>query len=111
MPDRAIPSSGTAFHSLHATSQALHPMQIEVSVKKPIRGGCSGYPARAAGSTLISHLRPGVAGDARPPVIVPDQLAQRGSARAAAGPDVTSERLDLLDVHVRVQGQVSQVVR
>jgi hypothetical protein len=41
MPDRAIPSSGTAFHSLHATSQALHPMQTEVSVKKPIRGGWS----------------------------------------------------------------------
>src|SRR6202034_4259451 len=41
MPDRAIPSSGTAFHSLHATSHALHPMQTEVSVKKPIRGGWS----------------------------------------------------------------------
>jgi len=36
-----MPSSGTAFHSLQATSHALHPMQIEVSVKKPIRGGCS----------------------------------------------------------------------
>ncbi len=27
-----------AFHSLHATSQALQPMQIEVSVKNPLRG-------------------------------------------------------------------------
>src|SRR5699024_3125146 len=27
------PSMGTSFHSLHATSQALQPMQIEVSVK------------------------------------------------------------------------------
>jgi hypothetical protein len=30
----AFPSSW--FHSLHATSQALQPMQIDVSVKKPI---------------------------------------------------------------------------
>ena len=28
-----------AFHSLQATSQALQPMQIEVSVKKPLRAG------------------------------------------------------------------------
>jgi hypothetical protein len=28
------------FHSLQATSQALQPMQIEVSVKKPTRSGC-----------------------------------------------------------------------
>ncbi len=42
MPVRLRPSSGTAFHSLHATSQALHPMHTDVSVKKPIRGGCSG---------------------------------------------------------------------
>src|SRR6202012_3738683 len=34
MPDRLSPSSGTSFHSLHATSQALQPMQTEVSVKK-----------------------------------------------------------------------------
>ncbi|MCW2861218.1 MAG: 4Fe-4S ferredoxin, partial [Actinoallomurus sp.] len=50
MPVRVSPSSGTAFHSLQATSQALQPMQTDVSVKKPIRGGCSPYPARAAGS-------------------------------------------------------------
>src|SRR2546430_11227396 len=31
-------SSGTSFHSLQATSQALHPMQIDVSVKNPTRG-------------------------------------------------------------------------
>src|SRR5690242_11240254 len=34
-PSRLNPSSGTPFHSLHATSHALHPMQIVVSVKKP----------------------------------------------------------------------------
>ena len=39
MPVSSSPSSGTAFQSLHATSQALQPMHTEVSVKKPIRGG------------------------------------------------------------------------
>src|SRR3989440_7527708 len=33
--------SGIWFHSLHATSQALQPMQIEVSVKNPTRGFAS----------------------------------------------------------------------
>ena len=32
-------SIGSAFHSLQATSQALQPMQTEVSVKKPTRAG------------------------------------------------------------------------
>ncbi len=45
------PSSGTAFHSLHATSQALQPMQTEVSVKKPLRGWSSRHPASGAGSS------------------------------------------------------------
>src|SRR5947199_5528757 len=40
-PVHARPSSGIRFHSLHATSHALHPMQTEVSVKKPTRSSCS----------------------------------------------------------------------
>ena len=40
-PVQFRPSSGTSFHSLHATSHALQPMHTDVSVKKPIRGGCS----------------------------------------------------------------------
>src|ERR1700749_3457170 len=36
---KASPSSGTSFHSLQATSHALHPMQMLVSVKKPTRSG------------------------------------------------------------------------
>src|SRR5881227_451263 len=40
-PVQTRPSSGTTFHSLHATSQALQPMQIDVSVKKPMRGSSS----------------------------------------------------------------------
>ncbi|GAA4192993.1 hypothetical protein GCM10022252_35300 [Streptosporangium oxazolinicum] len=35
------PSSGTSFHSLQATSQALHPMQMLVSVKKPYLCGAT----------------------------------------------------------------------
>jgi hypothetical protein len=35
---------------LQATSHALQPMQIEVSVKKPLRGFTSGHLASAAGS-------------------------------------------------------------
>src|SRR5215212_8721127 len=34
-------SIGSVFHSLHATSHALQPMQTEVSVKNPTRFGCS----------------------------------------------------------------------
>src|SRR3954465_7520408 len=50
-PVQTIPSSGTRFHSLQATSHALQPMQIDVSVKKPTRGGCSGDPALPATSS------------------------------------------------------------
>ena len=38
-PSMSNPWSGTSFHSLQATSQALHPIQMLVSVKKPLRGG------------------------------------------------------------------------
>src|SRR3954463_11425526 len=48
-PSRFMPSSGTPFHSLHATSHALQPMQIDVSVKKPLRGGGSTHAASMAG--------------------------------------------------------------
>src|SRR3954463_15269813 len=51
MPSRSRPSSGTWFHSLQATSHALHPMHTDVSVKKPTRGGGSSYPFRRARST------------------------------------------------------------
>src|SRR3954453_20634547 len=47
-PSRLKPSSGTPFHSLQATSQALQPMQTDVSVKNPMRGRSSVQPASAA---------------------------------------------------------------
>src|SRR4051794_9433636 len=49
-PRKFNPSSGIAFHSLHATSQALQPIHTEVSVKKPFRGGGCSQPAPVAGS-------------------------------------------------------------
>ena len=40
-PVKPWKSSGTLFHSLQATSHALHPMQSVESVKKPMRGFAS----------------------------------------------------------------------
>src|ERR1035438_9272443 len=125
MPDSSIPSSGTAFHSLQATSQALQPMQTDVSVKNPIRGGwlvCPACPAgskpgpagsgrRSAGSALISYLGSSFAGDPGPLLILAHQLQQGRSTWPPARADVNGQRLDLLNVHVRVQGQVGQLVR
>src|ERR1019366_1476705 len=47
IPVSSSPSSGTAFHSLQATSHALQPMHTEVSVKNPIRGGAEFRPSPA----------------------------------------------------------------
>ena len=53
MPVSARPSSGTWFHSLHATSQALQPMHTDVSVKNPIRGCWPGYVSIPSGRVVI----------------------------------------------------------
>jgi hypothetical protein len=45
MPVKRMPSSGSWFHCLQATSHALQPMQTVVSVKKPI-----GFFSSASGS-------------------------------------------------------------
>ena len=60
------PSSGMPFHSLQATSQALQPMQIDVSVKKPTRAGDSSQPASRAGPPGSAEGKDG--SSARPPV-------------------------------------------
>src|SRR5579859_715519 len=131
MPSRFRPSSGTLFHSLQATSHALQPMQTEVSVKKPTRGGCSRYPASAAGSAsgpwklfcwcamvLLLRLGLGVspggpvagredpgAGFPRDPRAAPvpgDVCGQRRAAGAASGLDVAGQDLAFLNEDVRV---------
>src|SRR5439155_15485358 len=49
-PRNSRPSSGTWFHSLHATSHALHPMHMDVSVKKPTRSATAAItPAPRSG--------------------------------------------------------------
>src|SRR5690625_152176 len=48
-PSSPSESAGSSFHSLHATSHALHPMQMEVSVKKPFRRAPPVHPESAAG--------------------------------------------------------------
>src|ERR1041385_7348032 len=40
-----------------------------------------------------------------------DELPQLRAARPPAGPDVAARSLDLLDVHVRVEGDREEVVR
>src|SRR5581483_6386929 len=50
LPVHSWPSRGMRFHSLHATSHALQPMQIDVSVKNPTRS-CS-YVALTTSSSL-----------------------------------------------------------
>src|SRR3954470_10974347 len=112
------PSSGTWFHSLQATSHALHPMQTLVSVKKPIRGGASSYPASGAGSSgpyrllgpTIVRSFPRFGSRAGASAIVGDIRQQRRPGRPPARPDVTRADLALLDEHVRVELDGEQVV-
>ena len=37
-PEKSKPSAGTSFHSLHATSHALQPMQTVESVRNAVTG-------------------------------------------------------------------------
>src|SRR5215212_149975 len=124
-PVQTSPSSGTRFHSLQATSQALQPMQIEVSVKKPIRsfasspyvsGQAAGVPVDCASSLMLSssRLRAPAAAPARAVRALADasdEVEQRLPPRSPAGLDPHRERLHLLDVDVRVERDRRQVVR
>src|SRR5436190_2907749 len=57
-PVQTSPSSGTRFHSLQATSQALQPMQTEVSVKKPTRSlASSPYVSGHAAGVPVGSAR------------------------------------------------------
>ncbi|MCW2984946.1 MAG: hypothetical protein JWR63_2516 [Conexibacter sp.] len=49
--------AGIWFHSLHATSHALQPMQMLVSVKKPISGWRRGHRHRVSRLTTTGHAR------------------------------------------------------
>jgi hypothetical protein len=56
-PVHTNPSSGTRFHSLQATSHALHPMQTDVSVKNPMRGRTSAPNVKCPSAVFtVQHL-------------------------------------------------------
>lgn len=87
MPLNSIPSSGIAFHSLQATSQALQPMQTDVSVKNPTRSGGPGGRRRGPGPVRDRSagagpscpiLHPCCLGDSCAPAVLRDQLRQVG---------------------------------
>src|SRR5207302_11398184 len=99
MPSHSKPSSGTPFHSLHATSHALQPMQIDVSVKKPTRE----VVPRAPGEVMRpSRISSGLGGDPGALPVAVNQLQQRRAAGATSGPNVARPDLALLDVHVGI---------
>src|SRR5947208_7854260 len=58
----------------------------------------------------MSDLRPGLLGDARTALVFAHQVRPRLAAGPAPRPDVTRERLDLLDVGVRVEAHRGQLV-
>src|SRR4029079_19719496 len=101
MPVNTKPSAGTWFHSLHATSHALQPMHTDVSVKNPTRADPD--------SSVTSRVRSGLCVDARPSLILLDERCSLLAARTAAGSDVACECLHLLDVDVRIQGEVGEL--
>src|SRR5213592_3173044 len=112
MPSRLNPSSGTPFHSLHATSQALQPMQTLVSVKKPTRSGGSAYPAAAAGLTTLSTVVVIALplNQAGPAPVVRKVRKQSATGRPPIRLHVAGTHLALLDQHVRIQRDTQKVV-
>src|SRR5437867_3336337 len=106
MPLKNRPSSGSWFHSLHATSHALHPMQTVVSVKKPLalmvlrllsslrRSGLHAMSAEGA----LAHP-----GEIPGGLAAADRHGQRAAghhpapAAPAAGLDVAGQALRFLD--------------
>ena len=100
-PVKSRPSSGTSFHSLQATSHALQPMQIDVSVKKPTRSVVTGAPRSRTARRRPPRRRGG--GNRR--------AARRAPApRPAPGTHVAGLRLVLADVDVGVEREPEQVV-
>src|SRR5687768_7395254 len=103
-----VSSAGRSFHCLQATSHALHPMHVVVSVKNPIRRA-SGLRTEISAMALRPLGRVVFAGGAR----VAGALARQAFGRAlaaAARADVARPRLRVLDRHVRVAREHDQVI-
>ena len=129
MPIRSS-SAGRSFHCLHATSHALQPMHVVVSVKKPIRPAgrwtatsVGAAAIRSPGSRRRSRRRTGRSATRA-------QAARRGassrvgalgvlsmparrsvvSSRRRPGAHAAAERLGLVDRHVRIPRDRHEVV-
>ena len=87
-PDQVNPSSGTSFHSLHATSQALQPMQTLGSVKKPTSTRSSDIRVPPLIGALIPS--PIIALSTLSVLAVTTNILTAGSAPAAVVPDANS---------------------
>src|SRR5690625_1398581 len=134
MPSRSNSSVlGSRFHSLQAPSHALQPMHTLVSVKNPLRGGGSLYPASTAGSmgpkrlflltigvSLLGPRRGTVPGENRVaaravrsgPLAVFGYVCQEfWPSRPAPGPHVARADLRFLDVDVDVERDAEEVIR
>src|SRR2546421_7428525 len=103
MPVKNIPSAGSWFHSLHATSQALHPMHTVVSVKNPIACAIRPTPFERG---LCPRNPPGgrfrKGGEA--PLRVSSPAPWLGLLHVA------DERLALVDRHVGIADERGQLV-
>ena len=104
---------------MHATSHALQPMHTDVSVKKPTRSCCSSslQPSgrrRLEARSCASHAPRAPRGAVARVRLLAQLGDELGSAsprgrRPGRMPHVAA--FDLLDVHVRVERHVQQVVR
>src|SRR5262245_14234751 len=85
MPVKSSPSSGNWFHCLHATSHALHPIQIVVSVKNPtppfVRAVLSGASRRKEPGERVGALTLGSFGRDGCRPSTPSTLVSRRSGR------------------------------
>src|ERR1051325_5755290 len=96
-PLKTKPSSGSWFHCLQATSQALQPMQTVVSVKNPVGTGSGFLALHTSGgddAVLTRHFVPG-GGEIAPPRL--GWMRQGLCSFAAARLDIAGEGFRLLD--------------
>src|SRR5438445_5841680 len=106
-PDHRKPSSGTSCHSLHATSQALHPMHSVESVKKPVIAiAAPRHPERSEGAQRELLLR-SVRSFA---VFAAQDDVSRDAGPYVALSDIAAQALRFHDPHVRLFGDRDQIV-
>ncbi len=114
IPVKRNPSSGSWFHCLHATSQALQPMQSVVSVKNPFaRGHQRGSSPVGIGRAVAADLRAGLSAGRRPRAARAGLgVGHRGAGRCRVRPGWMSpvSALRLLDRDVRIGDEREELV-